>query len=81
MAILLTILVKIRVVVDLVIGVSYNADLAKTKAVLEAVVKANAGVLKSPAPQIAVAELGDSSVNLVVRPWVRGAEYWTFALN
>jgi len=62
--------------IDLVIGVSYNADLAKTKAVLEAVVKANEGVLKSPAPQIAVAELADSSVNLVVRPWVRGDNYW-----
>ena len=62
--------------IDLVIGVSYNADLAKTKAVLEAVVKANKGVLASPAPQIAVAELADSSVNLVVRPWVRGDNYW-----
>ncbi|WP_208380259.1 mechanosensitive ion channel domain-containing protein [Psychromonas algarum] len=62
--------------VDLVIGVSYNADLAKTKAVLEAVVKANPGVLKSPEPQVAVAELADSSVNLIVRPWVRGQDYW-----
>lgn len=63
--------------VDLVIGVSYNADLAKTKAVLETVVKANPGVLKSPEPQVAVAELADSSVNLVVRPWVRSEDYWT----
>jgi small conductance mechanosensitive channel len=35
-------------------------------------------VLKDPAPQIAVAELADSSVNLVVRPWVNGADYWGF---
>ncbi|MEI6898204.1 MAG: mechanosensitive ion channel domain-containing protein [Psychromonas sp.] len=62
--------------IDLVIGVSYNADLAKTKAVLESVVKANALVLTSPGVQIAVAELGDSSVNLVVRPWVKGTDYW-----
>ncbi len=62
--------------IDLIIGVSYNADLAKTKAVLEAVIKANNAVLKSPEPQVAVAELGDSSVNLVVRPWVNGPDYW-----
>ncbi|AGH80019.1 small-conductance mechanosensitive channel [Psychromonas sp. CNPT3] len=62
--------------IDLTIGVSYNADLAKTKAVLEAVVKANELILKSPQPQIAVAELADSSVNLVVRPWVKSGDYW-----
>ena len=58
------------------IGVSYSADLAKTKAVLEAVLAANAKVLPTPAPQVAVAELADSSVNLVVRPWVNGGDYW-----
>lgn len=62
--------------IDLLIGVSYGADLAKTKMVLEAVVKANSSVLKDPQPQIAVAELGDSSVNLVVRPWVKSDDYW-----
>ncbi len=62
--------------IDLIIGVSYNADLAKTKAVLEAVLKANDGILKSPEPLVAVAELADSSVNLVVRPWVNGPDYW-----
>lgn len=62
--------------IDLMIGVSYGADLAKTKAVLEKVVAANPKVLKHPAVQIAVAELGDSSVNLVVRPWVNSADYW-----
>ena len=62
--------------IDLIIGVSYNADLAKTKAVLETVIKANTGILQSPEPLIAVAELADSSVNLVVRPWVNGPDYW-----
>ena len=62
--------------IDLVIGVSYSADLAKTKAVLEAVLAANSKVLPTPAPQVAVAELADSSVNLVVRPWVNGGDYW-----
>jgi small conductance mechanosensitive channel len=63
--------------IDLLIGVSYNADLAKTKAVLEAVVNANSLVLKDPSVQVAVAELADSSVNLVVRPWVNSSDYWT----
>lgn len=67
--------------IDLTIGVSYAADLAKTKAVLEAVVKENENVLSTPAPQIAVAELGDSSVNLVVRPWVNSADYWGVRFN
>ena len=62
--------------IDLIIGVSYNADLAKTKAVLEAVLKANPDILPMPEPLIAVAELADSSVNLVVRPWVNGPDYW-----
>lgn len=62
--------------IDLIIGVSYGSDLAKTKALLERVVKANGGVLETPAPQVAVAELGDSSVNLVVRPWVNSGDYW-----
>jgi small conductance mechanosensitive channel len=63
--------------IDLLIGVSYGADLAKTKAVLEGVVKANGKVLAEPEAKIAVAELGDSSVNLVVRPWVNSVDYWS----
>ena len=62
--------------IDLIVGVSYSADLAKTKAVLETVVTANAFVLKDPDVQVAVAELADSSVNFVVRPWVNGTDYW-----
>jgi small conductance mechanosensitive channel len=33
-------------------------------------------VLRDPEPQIAVAELADSSVNLVVRPWCKAEDYW-----
>ncbi|WP_432455386.1 small-conductance mechanosensitive channel MscS [Agarivorans sp. QJM3NY_29] len=62
--------------VDLVIGVSYAADLAKTKAVLRAVCEADSRVLKDPDITVAVLELADSSVNFVVRPWVNSADYW-----
>ncbi|MCK0129942.1 mechanosensitive ion channel [Flavobacteriaceae bacterium F08102] len=63
--------------VDLVIGVSYDADIKKTKEVLMSVLNANDKILKDPAPTIAVSELADSSVNFVVRPFVLAADYWT----
>jgi small conductance mechanosensitive channel len=62
--------------IDLVIGCGYDDDLKAVKAYLEEVVNAHEKVLKDPAPTIAVAELGDSSVNFVVRPWVNNADYW-----
>ncbi|WP_434358547.1 small-conductance mechanosensitive channel MscS [Parasalinivibrio latis] len=62
--------------IDFVIGVSYNADLQKTKAVLERVCAADERVLKDPETTVGVVALADSSVNFVVRPWVRTADYW-----
>lgn len=62
--------------IDLVIGVGYDDDLKKTKKVLTKIVSDNKLVLKSPEPQIAVSELADSSVNFVVRPWVKTEDYW-----
>ena len=61
---------------DLVIGIGYGDDMARAIAVITEVVEAEDRILPEPEPQIAVAELGDSSVNLVVRPWVKGADYW-----
>lgn len=63
--------------IDLVIGVSYEDDISKAKQVLSGVLKDEPRLLAEPAPTIAVAELGDSSVNLVVRPWVKTEDYWT----
>lgn len=62
--------------IDLVIGVGYDDDLAKTQKVLADVLSKEKRVLDKPEPQIAVCELADSSVNFVVRPWVKTAEYW-----
>jgi len=62
--------------VDLVIGVSYEDDLKKARQVLESVLQADTRILPDPAYTIAVSELGDSSVNFVVRPWVKGEDYW-----
>jgi small conductance mechanosensitive channel len=62
--------------IDLVIGVSYDADLAKTRAILREVAEKHENVLKNEAVTIGVSELADSSVNLVVRPWVKSGDYW-----
>ncbi len=62
--------------VDLVIGVSYEDDLKKAKEVIEGVLAGDERVLEEPSATVAVVELGDSSVNFVVRPWVNSAEYW-----
>lgn len=63
--------------VDLVIGVSYSDNLQKVKHVLEDVLSKDNRILKNPTPTIAVLELGDSSVNFAVRPWVKTADYWS----
>lgn len=62
--------------IDLIIGVSYDANLADTKKILADVVNANELVLKDQPVTIGVSELADSSVNLVVRPWVKSSDYW-----
>ncbi|MCA9034452.1 MAG: mechanosensitive ion channel [Planctomycetaceae bacterium] len=62
--------------IDLVIGCSYNDDIKAVKTLLQSVVTSDPRILKDPAPVVAVAELSDSSVNFVVRPWVTGKEYW-----
>jgi small conductance mechanosensitive channel len=62
--------------VDLVIGVSYEDDIKKAKEVMMDVLKADPLVLDDPAPFVGVKELADSSVNYVVRPWVKAENYW-----
>jgi len=62
--------------IDLVIGIGYDDDIKQAKATLEEIVKNDSRILTDPAPKIAVAELADSSVNFVVRPWVKTADYW-----
>jgi small conductance mechanosensitive channel len=62
--------------IDLVIGISYDDDIKAAEKILQDVVKAESRVLAEPATQIAVSELADSSVNFVVRPWVKTNEFW-----
>ncbi|MBV1915146.1 MAG: mechanosensitive ion channel [Pseudomonadales bacterium] len=62
--------------VDMIFGIGYDDDLKKAKEVLNTIINADERILKEPAPVIAVSELADSSVNFVVRPWVKSADYW-----
>lgn len=62
--------------VDMVIGISYTDSIKDAKDVLNELVKSDERILKDPAPTIAVSELGESSVNIVVRPWVKTSDYW-----
>ncbi len=69
--------------IDMNAGIGYGDDIDKARKVLEEILAAEDRILKDPEPTIAVAELADSSVNFVVRPWVNIADYWDvkFALT
>ena len=63
--------------IDMVFGIGYGDDVEKAKAVLQELLGKEDRVLADPAATIAVAELADSSVNIVVRPWVKTSDYWS----
>jgi len=62
--------------VDLTFGISYGDDIKKAERVFLEIVKDHEKVLDSPEPMVRVNELGDSSVNFIVRPWVKTEDYW-----
>jgi small conductance mechanosensitive channel len=62
--------------IDMVVGVGYDDDLGVAVRTCMDVITADPRTLPEPAPVVAVNELGDSSVNLVVRPWVKASDYW-----
>lgn len=62
--------------IDLMIGVSYGSDLQKTKELLTRICESDDRILKEPGIKVGVHTLADSSVNFVVRPWVKTADYW-----
>jgi small conductance mechanosensitive channel len=62
--------------IDLTFGIGYSDDIPKAEKVLAEIVAAHEKVLKDPEPVIRLHELGDSSVNFVVRPWSKTSDYW-----
>ena len=62
--------------VDLVAGISYSDDIDKARAAIQAAIAEFPEVLETPAPDILVSEMADSSVNFAVRPWCKPDDYW-----
>ena len=62
--------------VDLVVGVGYDDDLNVARDTILKVIQADERVLEEPAPVVAVDNMGASSMDFVVRPWVKGEDYW-----
>ena len=62
--------------VDMIFGIGYDDDVEDAERVLREIVEANELVLDEPAPVIKLHTLGESSVDFVVRPWVKTADYW-----
>ena len=63
--------------VDMVIGVGYNDDLKVAAGVLNKICQDHPKVLKDPETKIFINNLGESSVDFVVRPWAKSEDYWT----
>ena len=61
---------------DMVFGIGYGDDIDKARGIISDILSNEERILKDPAPQVAVSELGDSSVNFVARPWVNAQDYW-----
>jgi small conductance mechanosensitive channel len=62
--------------VDFNIGISYDSDIDKAKSVIAGVIATDSRIHRDPEPQIVVGNLGESSVDLIVRVWCANADYW-----
>ncbi len=62
--------------IDMIFSIGYGDDIREARDVIAGIIKEEPRVLPEPEPLIAVGELGASSVNLYVRPWVQTENYW-----
>ena len=62
--------------VDMTFGVSYDEDIDRVEKLLLEILNADDRVLEDPEPLVKVGSFGDSSVNLLCRPWVKTEDYW-----
>ena len=67
--------------VDMVVGIGYDSSIQKAHELLKQIISEDKRVLADPAVTIAVAELADSSVNFVVRPWCKKEDYWALKFD
>lgn len=66
---------------DMTFGISYDDDLRKAKAILVEMCEQDDRILADPKPLVGVSELGDSSVNFTVRPWVKTSDFLDVKLD
>lgn len=64
--------------VDFTFSISYSDDIDQAKGILNRLLSEDSRVLPQPAPVVAVTELANSSVSIIVRPWVNSSDYWVF---
>ena len=62
--------------IDLIFGIGYSDDIPKAERILTEIIESHEAILADPEPIVRLHELGDSSVNFVVRPWVKTDDYW-----
>lgn len=62
--------------VDMTFSISYEDDYEKARQVILQVLSRNEKILKDPAPTVRMLEHAASSINIVVRPWCKAADYW-----
>jgi small conductance mechanosensitive channel len=62
--------------IDLVIGIGYDDNIGKAKEIIDGIISKHELILEDPAPTIMVLELGESSIDIAVRPWVKTGDYW-----
>jgi small conductance mechanosensitive channel len=60
---------------DIVVGVAYDTDMTAAFAAIAEILQANPRVLRDPGPIVQTLLLGDSSVNIGIRPWVAVSDY------
>ena len=60
---------------NLSVGVAYDTDMNKVMAIIQEIVTSNPRVLKSPAPAIGISSLGDSAINLYIKPFTSVTDY------
>lgn len=62
--------------VDMEFSIAYSDDLELAERVLEDIINSHPDVLREPEPTIKLMRLGESSIDFIVRPWVKTEVYW-----
>ena len=62
--------------VDMIFSIGYSDDIPKAEDVLMDILSSHSSVLKAPEPMVKLHTLNESSVDFVVRPWVKTEDYW-----